>query len=52
VTKIIAQKDMLERFQHEGMVPAGGTSQQLMDLIKREIDVWHKVVVRAGIRVE
>ena len=42
----------LERFQHEGMVPAGGTSQQLMDLIRREIDVWHKVVVRAGIRVE
>jgi tripartite-type tricarboxylate transporter receptor subunit TctC len=52
ITKIIAQKDMLERFQQEGMVPAGGTSQQLMDLIKREIDVWHKVVVRAGIRVE
>ena len=52
ITRIIAQKDMLERFQQEGMVPAGGTSQQLMDLIKREIDVWHKVVVRAGIRVE
>ena len=52
VTKIIAQKDMLERFQQEGMVPAGGTSQQLMDLIKREIDVWHKVVVRAGIRID
>ena len=52
VMKIIAQKDMLERFQHEGMVPAGSTPQQLMDLIRREIDVWHKVVVRAGIRVE
>ena len=52
ITKIIAQKDMAERFQHEGLVPAGGTPQQLMDLIKREIDVWHKVVVRAGIRVE
>src|SRR5580765_2522221 len=52
VMKIIAQKDMLERFQHEGMVPAGSTPQQLMDLILREIDVWHKVVVRAGIRVE
>jgi hypothetical protein len=34
------------------MVPAGSTPQQLMDLIRREIDVWHKVVVRAGIRVE
>jgi tripartite-type tricarboxylate transporter receptor subunit TctC len=52
VIKIIAQKDMLERFQHEGMVPAGSTPQQLMDLIKREIGVWHKVVVRAGIRAE
>ncbi len=52
ITKIIAQKDMLERFQQEGMVPAGGTPQQLLDLVKREIDVWHKVVVRAGIRVE
>jgi tripartite-type tricarboxylate transporter receptor subunit TctC len=52
VTKIIAQKDMLERFQQEGMAPAGSTPQQLMDLIKREIEVWHKVVVRAGIRVE
>ena len=52
ITKIIAQKDMAERFQQEGQLPAGGTPQQLMDLIKREIDVWHKVVVRAGIRVE
>jgi len=52
VTKIIAQKDMGERFQQEGMSPAGGTPQQLMELVRREIDVWHKVVVRAGIRVE
>ena len=52
VTKIIAQKDLLERFQQEGMSPAGGTPQHLLELIRREIDVWHKVVVRAGIRVE
>jgi tripartite-type tricarboxylate transporter receptor subunit TctC len=52
VTKIIAQKEMEERFQHEGLSPAGGTPQQLMELIRREIDVWHQVVVRAGIRVE
>src|SRR4051812_5245917 len=52
VLKVIAQKDMLDRFQQEGMVPARSTPQQLMDLIKREIDVWHKVVVRAGIRVD
>jgi tripartite-type tricarboxylate transporter receptor subunit TctC len=52
VAKIIATKEMAERFQQEGLAPAGGTPQQLLDLIRREIDVWHKVVVRAGIRVE
>ncbi len=52
VTKIIAQNGMFERFQQEGMVPAGGTPPQLLDLIKREIDTWHKVVARAGIRVD
>jgi tripartite-type tricarboxylate transporter receptor subunit TctC len=52
VTKIIAQKDMAERFQQEGLSPAGGTPQQLLELLRREIDVWHGVVVRAGIRAE
>jgi tripartite-type tricarboxylate transporter receptor subunit TctC len=52
VTKIIAQRDMAERLQQEGLQAAGGTPQQLLDLIRREIDVWRKVVVRAGIRAE
>ena len=52
VTKIIAQKDMEERFRQEGLTPAGGTPQQLLDLVRKEIDVWHKIIVRAGIRAE
>jgi tripartite-type tricarboxylate transporter receptor subunit TctC len=52
VTKVIAQKDMVERLQQEGLSPAGGTPQQLLELLRREINVWHGVVVRAGIRAE
>jgi tripartite-type tricarboxylate transporter receptor subunit TctC len=52
VTKVLATKDMEERLRQEGLTVGGGTPQQLLDLIRREIDVWHKVVVRAGIRVE
>jgi tripartite-type tricarboxylate transporter receptor subunit TctC len=52
VTKIIAQREMAERLQQEGLQAAGGTPRELLDLIRREIDVWHKVVVRAGIRAE
>ena len=52
VIRVLAQKDMDERMRHEGLTAGGGTPQQLLELIRREIDVWHKVVVRAGIRVE
>ena len=52
VTRVLAQKDMEERLRHEGLTVGGGTPQQLLELIRRELDVWHKVVVRAGLRVE
>jgi tripartite-type tricarboxylate transporter receptor subunit TctC len=52
VTKVLAQKEMEERLRSEGLTAGGGTPQQLLAIIRREIDVWRKVVARAGIRVE
>ena len=51
IAKIIAQKDMEERLQADGMAPAGGTSEQFYEQIRKELAQWRRVVEQAGIKI-
>ena len=48
---ILKAKDMEERLQSDGVSPAGGTPEQLAEQIRKEIEQWRQVVLRAGIRI-
>lgn len=52
VTKMIKQKDMEEKLQADGVVPAGGTPEQFGQIIAREIAQWKKVAAQANIKLE
>jgi tripartite-type tricarboxylate transporter receptor subunit TctC len=51
MTKIIRQNEMEERLQSNGLAPAGGTPEQLYEQIRKEIEQWRQVIVRAGIKI-
>jgi tripartite-type tricarboxylate transporter receptor subunit TctC len=51
LTKIIRGKDMEERLQADGLSAAGGTPEQLYEQIRKEIEQWRQVVLRAGIKI-
>jgi tripartite-type tricarboxylate transporter receptor subunit TctC len=52
VNQALASRDMEEKLQAEGVSPAGGTPEQLHEQIRKELDMWRKVIVQAGIRIE
>lgn len=51
VRKVLAQKDFEARLQQDGLSPGGGTPEQLLDMIRREVEQWRKVIDAAGIKV-
>jgi tripartite-type tricarboxylate transporter receptor subunit TctC len=51
MNKILGQKEMGERFETEGLATAGGTPERLYEQVRKEIDLWHEVVTRAGIKI-
>ena len=52
VSEVLKSKDTAEQLQNDGVSPAGGTPEQLLATIKKEISVWRKVVRDAGVKVE
>ncbi len=51
VRKVLAQKDLEDRFQQEGLSAGGGSPEQLLDMIRREMETWRKVIAAAGIKI-
>ena len=51
MTKILGQKEMEDRLQSDGLSPAGGTPERLYEQVRKELDVWKRVVTNAGIRI-
>jgi tripartite-type tricarboxylate transporter receptor subunit TctC len=51
VRKVLVQKDLEERLLRDGLEAGGGTPEQLLDMIRKEIGKWHKVIEVAGIKV-
>jgi tripartite-type tricarboxylate transporter receptor subunit TctC len=52
VNKILHIKETAEQLQTDGVAPAGGSAQQFQAQIKKEIDLWRKVVATTGVKVQ
>ena len=52
VAKILSLKETADQLQNDGVSPAGGAPEEFRAAIKREIDVWRKVVLDAGVKAE
>lgn len=51
-TAALKSREVEEQLQIDGLSPAGGTPEQFLARIKKEIEVWRKVVDDAGVKVE
>ncbi|HYT46856.1 MAG TPA: tripartite tricarboxylate transporter substrate binding protein [Burkholderiales bacterium] len=51
-TKALKLKETAAQLQNDGVAPAGGTPEQFLAQIKREIGVWRKVASDAGVKAE
>jgi tripartite-type tricarboxylate transporter receptor subunit TctC len=52
VTKALKLKETEEQLQNDGVAPAGGTPQQFAATIKKEIELWRKVVADGNIKAD
>lgn len=52
LNKILKNKDMQDRLAGDGVSAAGGTPEQFAAIIKRDIEVWRRVVQKAGVKPE
>jgi hypothetical protein len=43
---------MEEKLQADGVSPAGGSPEQFLKIISREIEQWKRVAVQAKIKLE
>ena len=52
LNKALKAKDMEDKLAADGVSAAGGTPEQFASIIKRDIEVWRKVVQQANIKPE
>jgi len=52
INRIVKTPDFAKRIESEGLLPAGGTPEEFLTLIKREITEWAEVVKEAKITLE
>jgi tripartite-type tricarboxylate transporter receptor subunit TctC len=52
VTRVLELKEAASQLQNDGVTPAGGSPESFREAIRREIEVWRKVVRDAGIKAE
>jgi tripartite-type tricarboxylate transporter receptor subunit TctC len=50
--KALKVKETADQLQSDGVAPAGGTPQQFLAQIKKEIGIWRKVAADAGVKAE
>ncbi len=51
-SKALKLKETAEQLQNDGVAPAGGTPEQFLAQIKKEIGIWRKVAADAGVKAE
>jgi tripartite-type tricarboxylate transporter receptor subunit TctC len=52
VNKVIKSKDMIEKLEADGVAPVGGSPEDFLKVIQREIPQWKKVAAAAKVKVE
>jgi tripartite-type tricarboxylate transporter receptor subunit TctC len=52
VTKVLTLKEAADQLQNDGVSPAGGPPEEFRAAIRKEIDVWRKVVSDAGVKAD
>jgi len=52
LNKALKSKEMQDRLAGDGVSPAGGTPEHFGALIKKDIELWRKVVQKAGVKAE
>jgi tripartite-type tricarboxylate transporter receptor subunit TctC len=52
INQALKTKELDEKLQSDGVAAAGGTPEQLYEQIRKEIDMWDKVVKQAGVKIE
>jgi tripartite-type tricarboxylate transporter receptor subunit TctC len=52
VSKVLQLRETGEQLQNDGVSPAGGTPEQFLATIRKEIEVWRRVVNEAGVKAE
>ncbi|HUQ26218.1 MAG TPA: tripartite tricarboxylate transporter substrate binding protein [Burkholderiales bacterium] len=50
--KALKIKETADQLQNDGVAPAGGTPEQFLAQIKKEIGIWRKVATDAGVKAE
>jgi tripartite-type tricarboxylate transporter receptor subunit TctC len=51
INKIVKAPDFAARIANEGLEPTGGTPEEFLTLIKREIAEWAEVIKQAKITI-
>ena len=51
VTKVLQTDQMKKRLAQEGLAPAGGPPERFLDVIRRDVEKWKRVVKEAKITV-
>jgi len=52
VNKILKLKETADQLQTDGVSPAGGTPEKFAQQIRKEVELWRKVVAATGVKVE
>ena len=52
VNKILKLKETADRLQTDGVSPVGGTPEKFAQQIRKEVELWRKVVAATGVKVE
>jgi tripartite-type tricarboxylate transporter receptor subunit TctC len=50
IVRIIAMPDVQKRLTEQGLEPQSSSPEEFRDFMRRELDKWTKVAVRAGVR--
>jgi len=52
VRKTLMDAETAEKLQSDGVSPAGGTPEQFLALIKKEVQIYRKVATDLGLKAE
>jgi tripartite-type tricarboxylate transporter receptor subunit TctC len=52
LNEVLKQRSVAEKFEAEGTTAIGGTPEQMMQIVKSDVERWKALVKKAGVKVE